>query len=83
MAESVEKSKFVESITFETMLQIVNSKLDLFPNCAARTVVADIEPIARVSQKVGIAIEAATSCPPTLRCWPDFDFRASHSRSSC
>ncbi len=40
--------------------EIRDSKLPLYPNCAARTVQADIEPIARVSQKVGIPIEAAT-----------------------
>ena len=40
--------------------EIRDSKLPLFPNCAARTVKADIEPIARVSQKIGIPIEAAT-----------------------
>jgi 2-isopropylmalate synthase len=40
--------------------EIRDAKLPLFPNCAARTVRQDIEPIARVSQKVGIPIEAAT-----------------------
>ncbi len=40
--------------------EIRDSKLPLFPNCAARTVRQDIEPIARVSQKIGIPIEAAT-----------------------
>jgi len=40
--------------------EIRDAKLPLFPNCAARTVAADIEPIARVSQKIGIPIEAAT-----------------------
>jgi len=40
--------------------EIVSSKLSLRPNCAARTVEADIKPIAEVSDKVGIAIEAAT-----------------------
>jgi len=40
--------------------EIRDSRLPLFPNCAARTVRQDIEPIARVSQKVGIPIEAAT-----------------------
>ncbi len=40
--------------------EIRDSKLPLFPNCAARTVRQDIEPIVRVSQKVGIPIEAAT-----------------------
>ena len=40
--------------------EIRDAKLPLFPNCAARTVAADIEPIARISQKIGIPIEAAT-----------------------
>jgi isopropylmalate/homocitrate/citramalate synthase len=37
---------------------IRDRKLGLKPNCAARTVVRDVEPIARISQKVGIPIEA-------------------------
>jgi len=40
--------------------EIRDQKLPIFPNCAARTVVADIEPIVRVSNEVGIKIEAAT-----------------------
>jgi 2-isopropylmalate synthase len=40
--------------------EIVAQKLPIAPNCAARTVVADVEPIVRVSQEVGIPIEAAT-----------------------
>jgi len=40
--------------------EIVNAKLPLYPNCAARTVVADIKPIAEISQKFGLPIEAAT-----------------------
>lgn len=32
-------------------------KLKLLPNCAARTVAADIEPIVEISQKVGMTIE--------------------------
>ncbi len=40
--------------------EIRDSKLPLYPNCAARTVEADIEPIVRISQKIGIPIEAAT-----------------------
>jgi len=40
--------------------EIVDAKLPLEPNCAARTVVADIRPIAEISQRVGIPIEAAT-----------------------
>src|SRR2546426_1835072 len=35
-------------------------KLPIMPNCAARTVVADVEPIVRVVDDVGIKIEAAT-----------------------
>src|SRR6185369_11990389 len=38
--------------------EIVDCKLDITPNCAARTVRADIQPIIDISQKVGIAIEA-------------------------
>jgi len=40
--------------------EIRDAKLPLHANCAARTVRQDIEPIARVSQKIGIPIEAAT-----------------------
>ena len=40
--------------------EIKDNNLDILPNCAARTLVQDIEPIARISQEVGIAIEAAT-----------------------
>jgi isopropylmalate/homocitrate/citramalate synthase len=39
--------------------EIVEQKLSVEPNCAARTVRADIEPIVEVSQRVGIAIEAS------------------------
>jgi len=37
---------------------IRDSKLKIRPNCAARTMIRDVEPIARISQKVGIPIEA-------------------------
>jgi 2-isopropylmalate synthase len=40
--------------------EIVDHELDLAPNCAARTLEADIRPIVDISQKVGIPIEAAT-----------------------
>lgn len=40
--------------------EIVDAKLAVRPNCAARTVVADVRPIAEISQAVGIAIEACT-----------------------
>jgi len=38
--------------------EIVESKLAIRPNCAARTMAQDIEPIIDISQKTGIAIEA-------------------------
>ncbi len=34
--------------------------LPIFPNCAARTVIADVDPIVRIADEVGIPIEAAT-----------------------
>lgn len=40
--------------------EIVRARLPLEVNCAARTVRADIEPIARVVQETGLPIEAAT-----------------------
>jgi len=40
--------------------EIVDCKLDIRANCASRTVIADIEPIIDISEKVGIAIEAST-----------------------
>lgn len=40
--------------------EIVEQKLKIRPNCAARTHAADIQPIADISQRAGIAIEACT-----------------------
>ena len=40
--------------------EIRDHKLPIMPNCAARTVVADVEPIVRVVDELGIKIEAAT-----------------------
>lgn len=40
--------------------EIVAAKMKIRPNCAARTHEHDIRPIAEISQKAGIAIEAAT-----------------------
>src|SRR3989440_12226603 len=40
--------------------EIRDQKLPIAPNCAARTIIADIEPIVRVAEEVGIPIEAAT-----------------------
>src|SRR5215471_12824093 len=40
--------------------EIADNRLDIRPNCAARTVIQDIEPIIDISEKVGIPIEACT-----------------------
>ena len=40
--------------------EIVTKRMKIKPNCAARTIEADIRPIAEISQRVGMAIEAAT-----------------------
>jgi 2-isopropylmalate synthase len=40
--------------------EIMNSRMKIRPNCAARTHENDIRPIAEISQRVGIQIEAAT-----------------------
>ena len=39
--------------------EIADARMKLRPNCAARTVAADIVPIIEISQKVGIPIEVA------------------------
>ncbi len=39
--------------------EIVDSRMKIRPNCAARTIAADIVPIIEISQKVGIPIEVA------------------------
>jgi 2-isopropylmalate synthase len=39
---------------------IADERLPIEPNCAARTVIADVRPVVEVSQRVGIPIEAAT-----------------------
>lgn len=40
--------------------EIATNRMKIRPNCAARTVEADIRPIVEVSQRVGMPIEAAT-----------------------
>jgi 2-isopropylmalate synthase len=40
--------------------EIATNRMKIRPNCAARTIEADIRPIAEISQRAGIAIEAAT-----------------------
>src|SRR5690348_18322060 len=40
--------------------EIRDARLPIAPNCAARTVIADVEPMVRVSEELGMKIEAAT-----------------------
>lgn len=40
--------------------EIVDAKLNVAANCAARTVIADIVPIVEISQRTGLKIEACT-----------------------
>lgn len=49
----------VEAVT-ALAREIVDSKLAIRPNAAARTVIADVRPIVEISQAVGIPIEACT-----------------------
>ena len=52
--------------------EIVSAKLSVRPNCPARTTRADIEPIAEISQRVGLPIECCTfigSSP--IRCYTE------------
>ncbi len=49
----------VEAVT-ALAREIVDAKLSIRPNCAARTLIADVRPVAEISQKVGIPIEACT-----------------------
>jgi 2-isopropylmalate synthase len=49
-------AQHVESLARE----IVSKRMRIKPNCAARTVEADIIPIVEISQRVGMPIEAAT-----------------------
>jgi 2-isopropylmalate synthase len=39
--------------------EIADQRLAIAPNCAARTVIADIQPVVEISQRAGIAIEVA------------------------
>src|SRR5574339_492171 len=40
--------------------EIVGQRLAVKANCAARTVIADIKPVAEISQRTGLAIECCT-----------------------
>ncbi|RME74677.1 MAG: 2-isopropylmalate synthase [Planctomycetota bacterium] len=55
--------------------EIVDAKLPVRPNCAARTVIADIEPIVEIAERTGLRIEAATflGSSPIRRYAEDWD----------
>jgi 2-isopropylmalate synthase len=46
--------------TLELAKEIARCKMKIMPNCAARTVIQDIDPVIDISQKAGIPIEVAT-----------------------
>jgi 2-isopropylmalate synthase len=56
--------------------EIVRAKMRIRPNCAARTVAADIVPIIEISQKVGIPIEVSCfiGSSPIRQYTEDWDF---------
>ncbi|HEV3455261.1 MAG TPA: LeuA family protein [Thermoanaerobaculia bacterium] len=39
--------------------EIVDQRLPITPNCAARTVIADIQPIVEIAQRTGLSVEVA------------------------
>ncbi len=52
--------KHVVDVVTELVEVIRDEQLDLEPNCAARTVIADIAPVAEIQQKTGVPIETST-----------------------
>ena len=48
--------------------EIAREELPILPNCAARTVISDIEPIVEVSQRAGIAVEVACFIGSSAAC---------------
>jgi 2-isopropylmalate synthase len=50
----------VVEVVERLVTEIRDSKLDIEPNCAARTVIADIRPVAEIQQRTGVAIEVST-----------------------
>ena len=65
----------VETVT-RLAQEIVRGKMKIRPNCAARTVAADILPIIEISQKVGIPIEVSCfiGSSPIRQYAEDWDF---------
>ncbi len=65
----------VETVT-RLAQEMVRSKMRIRPNCAARTVAADIQPIIEISQRVGIPIEVSCfiGSSPIRQYAEDWDF---------
>ncbi len=40
--------------------EIADNKMNITPNCAARTLIADVTPVVEISQKVGLPVEVCT-----------------------
>jgi 2-isopropylmalate synthase len=53
-------SPLIKETTLHLAKAIAQEKLPIRPNCAARTVISDVQAIVDVSQAAGIAIDAAT-----------------------
>jgi 2-isopropylmalate synthase len=49
----------VKADVLRLVREIADQRLRIYPNCAARTVIADIQPIVEISQATGIAVEVA------------------------
>ena len=52
--------RHVVDVVTRLVQEIADAGLDLQPNCAARTVEADIRPVAEIQQKTGVPIEVST-----------------------
>ncbi len=50
----------VQEQVYRLAKEIVDQKLDIAPNCAARTLAVDIQPVIEISQRAGIPIECST-----------------------
>ena len=52
--------KHVEDSALRLAQEISNQKLKIYPNCAARTLKVDVEPVIRIQQKTGLKMEVST-----------------------
>ena len=52
--------KHVEESSLSLAKEISNQNLNIYPNCAARTLQVDIEPVIRIQQKTGLKMEVST-----------------------